>query len=98
MAVKAAEHYRQKQAEMNRPMDPREPLKRTAGNNWIHVSCAVWSPEIKFGLAKALHPCEGVGIIPSARYEQICKVCKTRDGACVGCHQCHAPGMLNDVY
>lgn len=91
-AVAAAEFFRRKQEEMNRPVNPREPLKRTAGNNWVHVTCAVWTPEMKFGNAKALEPSEGVGTIPSARYEQICKVCKTNEGACVPCHQCHAPG------
>ncbi|KAI9679914.1 MAG: putative PHD type zinc finger protein with BAH domain-containing protein [Caeruleum heppii] len=91
MAVAAADFYRKRQEDMNRPMDPREPLKPTAGNNWIHVLCAVWTPEIKFGMAKALAPSEGIGLIPSARYEQLCKVCKTNNGACVSCHQCHAP-------
>ncbi|KAI9825782.1 MAG: putative PHD type zinc finger protein with BAH domain-containing protein [Phylliscum demangeonii] len=90
-AVAAAEFYRRKQEECNRPVNPREPLKRTAGNNWVHVTCAVWTPETKFGKARALEPSEGIGMIPAARYEQICKVCKTSDGACVPCHQCHAP-------
>ncbi|KAH0544478.1 hypothetical protein FGG08_001376 [Glutinoglossum americanum] len=59
-AIAAAEYYRKKQEDMNRPTNPREPLKRTAGNNWVHVICAVWAPEIKFGNAKALEPCEGI--------------------------------------
>ncbi len=90
MAVEAAEAYRRKQAELGRPMDPREPLKRTAGNNWVHVVCAIWTPEIRFGKAQALAPSEGIGSIPMARYEQSCKLCKTTEGACVACHQCHA--------
>lgn len=90
MALEAAELYQQKQAELGRPLDPREPLKRTAGNNWLHVVCAIWTPEIRFGNAKALAPSEGIGSIPMARFEQICKICKTREGACVTCHQCHA--------
>ena len=90
MALEAAETYRRKQAELGRPLDPREPLKRTAGNNWLHVVCAIWTPEIRFGNAKALAPSEGIGSIPTARYEQICKICKTREGACVACHHCHA--------
>lgn len=90
MALEAAEAYQQKQAELGRPLDPREPLKRTAGNNWLHVVCAIWTPEIRFGNAKALAPSEGIGSIPTARFEQICKICKTSEGACVACHQCHA--------
>lgn len=91
-AIAAADFYRKRQEETNRPVDPREPLKRTAGNNWVHVSCAVWTPELKFGTARALEPSEGIGTIPFSRYEQICKLCKTKQGACVSCHQCHASG------
>ncbi|KAI9698173.1 MAG: putative PHD type zinc finger protein with BAH domain-containing protein [Candelina mexicana] len=90
LAVEAARFYRQKQEEMNRPTDPREPLKRTAGNNWVHVTCAVWTPEMRFGKATVLEPSEGIGTVPIARYQQVCKVCKSSTGACVPCHQCHA--------
>ncbi len=90
LAVEAARFYRQKQEEMNRPTDPREPLKRTAGNNWVHVTCAVWTPEMRFGNAKVLEPSEGLGTVPMARHQQVCKVCKSSNGACVPCHQCHA--------
>ncbi|KAM7208033.1 hypothetical protein V8F20_001579 [Naviculisporaceae sp. PSN 640] len=90
-AVKAAEYYRKRQEEMNRPVDPREPLKRTADNNWVHVTCAVWTPEVKFGNAKSLVPCEGIPSIPRSRYAEFCKVCKKDQGACVSCHQCRAP-------
>jgi len=75
---------------MNRPLNPREPLKRTADNNWVHVTCAVWTPEIKFGNAKALGPSEGIPLIPQSRYAEVCKVCKRDDGACVSCHHCRA--------
>ncbi|KAK1754948.1 hypothetical protein QBC47DRAFT_204962 [Echria macrotheca] len=90
-AQKAADYYRKKQEEMNRPVNPREPLKRTADNNWVHVTCAVWTPEIKFGNAKALGPSEGIPLLPRARYAEVCKVCKRDEGACVSCHQCRTP-------
>jgi hypothetical protein len=90
-AQKAAEYYRKKQEEMNRPVNPREPLKRTADNNWIHVTCAVWTPEVKFGNAKTLAPSEGVPLIPRSNYGKVCKACKRDEGACVSCHQCHTP-------
>jgi len=76
---------------MNRPVDPREPLKRTADNNWVHVTCAVWTPEVKFGNAKALGPSEGIPLIPRARYAEVCRVCKKDGGACVSCHSCRIP-------
>jgi hypothetical protein len=94
-ALKTAEFYRKRQEDLGRPVNPREPLKRTANNNWVHVTCAVWTPEVKFGNAEALEPSEGIPSIPAARYEETCKACKKRDdGACVFCHSCRAPGKL----
>ncbi|RYP56538.1 hypothetical protein DL771_011857 [Monosporascus sp. 5C6A] len=90
-AQKAADYWRKKQEEMNRPVNPREPLKRTADNNWVHVTCAVFTPEVKFGKAKALSPSEGIPSIPRARYEEVCKACKQKGGACVACHHCRSP-------
>lgn len=91
-ALEDAEFFRKKQEENNKPVNPREPLKRTANNNWVHVNCAVFTPEVKFGNAKALEPSEGIPFIASARYDEVCKACKKKGGACVGCHSCHAPG------
>ncbi|KAL2178878.1 uncharacterized protein P884DRAFT_268856 [Thermothelomyces heterothallicus CBS 202.75] len=90
-AQRAADYYRKKQEEMNRPVNPREPLKRTADNNWVHVTCAVFTPEVKFGNAKALSPSEGIPLIPRASYAEVCEVCKKTDGACVECRHCHTP-------
>ncbi|EKD19300.1 uncharacterized protein L3040_009260 [Drepanopeziza brunnea f. sp. 'multigermtubi'] len=90
-AQKAADYFRKKQEEMNKPVNPREPLKRTANNNWVHVTCAVFTPEVKFGNAKALEPSEGIPSIPTARYDETCKVCKKNKGACVSCQTCKIP-------
>lgn len=91
-AQKVADYFRKKQEELNKPADPREPLKRTANNNWVHVTCAVFTPEVKFGNAKALEPSEGIPSIASARYDETCKACKQKGGACVACHSCRSPG------
>ncbi|KAI1345157.1 hypothetical protein F5Y15DRAFT_410832 [Xylariaceae sp. FL0016] len=91
LAQKAVDLHRKRQEELNRPASPREPLKRTADNNWVHVTCAVWTPEVKFASAKALGPSEGIPSIPRTRYEEVCKACKQKGGACVNCHQCRAP-------
>lgn len=89
---KATEYFQNKQIEMNKPINPREPLKRTANNNWVHVTCAIFTPEVKFGNSKALEPSEGIPLIPTSRYKEICIVCKSNNrGACVSCHDCHAP-------
>jgi hypothetical protein len=91
-AQEVADIFRKKQEELNKPVNPREPLKRTANNNWVHVTCAIFIPEVKFGNAKALEPSEGIPSIASARYDEICKACKKTGGACVACHSCKAPG------
>ncbi|KAL8903319.1 MAG: hypothetical protein Q9207_004007 [Kuettlingeria erythrocarpa] len=90
MVVEKTEQFYQRQDETGRPRNPREPLKRTTGNRWVHVTCAIWHPEIKFSSASSLEAAEGFQSIPSARYEQVCKLCKTSSGACVGCQQCSA--------
>ncbi|ROV99900.1 hypothetical protein VMCG_06241 [Cytospora schulzeri] len=86
VALKAAEFYRKRQEDLGRPVNPREPLKRTADNNWVHVTCAVFHPEVKFGNAKALEPSEGIPSIPRSLYQEVCKACGKQGGACVDCH------------
>lgn len=86
MVAEAVKLYRLRQEGAGKPIGPREPLKRTVGNNWVHVTCAVWTPEIKFGNAQELEPAEGFGLIPADRYREVCKVCKTNQGSCVTCH------------
>lgn len=99
--------YRNKQLSQHRPMLPREPLKRTTGNNWVHVHCAVWTPELRFSDAKKLEIAEGFQQIPPARYEAVCKLCKNKDhaskvredaGACIHCFQCSATMHASCAY
>lgn len=90
LAVSLAETYRKNQQERGKPPIPREPLKRTTNNNWVHVTCALFTPEVKFSNAKSLELAEGIPWIPKTRWEQVCKLCKSSEGACVTCHQCHA--------
>lgn len=90
MVVEATNIHRRKQIDQGRPFEPREPLKRTAGNNWVHVLCAIWNPELRFASAKLLDSVEGIGSIPSARYGDVCKLCKINRGVCISCHQCAA--------
>lgn len=82
-----------------RPERPRDPLKKTANNNWAHVVCAVWTPEIKFSDPNSLKVIEGIGTIPQARWIQECKICKLgsgTNGACVQCANtnCHTSGTF----
>ena len=93
-AEKDAEFFRQRQIDLNRPLNPREPLKRTANNNWVHVTCAIFTPEVKFSNAKALEYSEGIPSIQLSKYDETCKACKQKGGACVPCRSCHSSGKL----
>ena len=76
MVAEATRRWRQDQEAAGRPVNPREALKRTAWNNWIHITCGLWTKEIKFANAELLDDAEGVGFIPAERYEPQCKICK----------------------
>ncbi|KAF9159111.1 putative PHD type zinc finger protein with BAH domain-containing protein [Actinomortierella ambigua] len=60
-------------------------LKRTTGNNWAHVLCAVWIPEVSVVDMDTLSPIESIGKIRPERWKQTCSICKERTGACVTC-------------
>ncbi|KAK9467533.1 hypothetical protein V1512DRAFT_261402 [Lipomyces arxii] len=75
----------------NGERQPRDALKPTAGNNWVHVTCAVWTPEIKFTDSYAMSVAEGVPMIPKAKLIEICDICQTRQGACINCAACQVP-------
>ena len=76
MVGEATRRWRQEQEAAGRPVNPREALKRTAWNNWMHITCALWTKEIKFANAELLDDAEGVGFIPAERYETQCKICR----------------------
>lgn len=83
--------YAVQQRSLSRPLMPREPLKKTDGNNWVHVLCAVFTPEIKFSTSSALEKAEGLSAVPLERLETTCKLCKgNKHGSCVSCPQCRA--------
>lgn len=90
LLINATETYYRSQREKGRPEQPRQPLKRTTNNNWVHVVCAVFHPELRFSDPKTLEPAEGFGAIPLARFRLRCKLCKKTEGACVNCSQCQA--------
>ncbi|KAG0206051.1 putative PHD type zinc finger protein with BAH domain-containing protein [Mortierella sp. GBA30] len=60
-------------------------LKQTTGNNWAHVLCAIWIPEINFVDVDKLSPVESIGRVRPERWRQVCSICKKKAGACVGC-------------
>lgn len=85
MVQEAGKRWREEQLSAGRPVDPREPLKRTAWNNWMHVNCAVWTKEIKFGDAEHLDNAEGVGFITEDRLKVSCKFCTETGYPTVAC-------------
>lgn len=85
MVNEAGRRWREDQMAAGRPVDPREPLKRTAWNNWVHVNCAVWCKEIKFGDANNLDTAEGIGFIPRERFEAPCKFCSDTNYPTITC-------------
>ncbi|PWN43695.1 hypothetical protein IE81DRAFT_322100 [Ceraceosorus guamensis] len=60
-------------------------VKPTEGNNWVHLICAAFIPEIVFTDPARLRLVEGVGNLQWWRYNSECDLCKTRFGACVSC-------------
>ena len=90
LADKLRADYKREQQKAGKPIEPREPLKQTHQNNWVHITCATWMPELKFSNAKGLEKVEGFNSIPLLRFEQYCKVCGTNHGACISCHKCHS--------
>ncbi|EOD48734.1 putative phd finger and bah domain protein [Neofusicoccum parvum UCRNP2] len=61
LRIQKLKEYQQHQRDKGRPELPREPLKKTAENNWVHLHCAVWTPELKFTNPKTYELVEGVG-------------------------------------
>lgn len=63
-------------------------LKRTSGYNWVHVKCAMWCSDIKFGNVERLQPVEGVAsVLTKTSSKKVCKYCQnsTLTGAVVEC-------------
>lgn len=54
-------------------------------NGWIHVSCAIWMPETSFRDPVRLRGIEGTEMIVRARKNLVCRVCNTKNGACIQC-------------
>jgi hypothetical protein len=62
------------------------PLKRTIGNNWAHVICAVWTPGISLSI-NSLDVLEGFGNVPDLCWNVPCSICSIEKGSCIKCSQ-----------
>ncbi|XP_057715038.1 protein Jade-1 [Corythoichthys intestinalis] len=56
-----------------------------SGTKWVHVSCALWIPEVSIGNPEKMEPITNVSHIPSNRWALNCCLCKDKTGACIQC-------------
>lgn len=59
--------------------------KPTECNNWVHLLCALWTPDVLFANTVTMQPVEGAGNLPAWRYDTRCSLCDQVRGACVKC-------------
>ncbi|XP_078267508.1 protein Jade-1 isoform X2 [Rhinoraja longicauda] len=61
-------------------------LKPTrSGTKWVHVSCALWIPEVSIGCPEKMEPITKVSHIPASRWALPCSLCVERTGTCIQC-------------
>ena len=53
------------------PISAVEAYKATEGNNWAHLVCAVWMPDVTFSHPERMSLVEGAGNLSPARYEAV---------------------------
>ncbi|CAL8265848.1 unnamed protein product [Merluccius merluccius] len=67
-------------------------LKPTrSGTKWVHVSCALWIPEVSIGCPEKMEPITKVSHIPSSRWALSCSLCREHTGTCI---QCSMPSCI----
>lgn len=52
---------------------------------WVHLSCALWVPEITFDDKETMEPAMNLNKIPSSRFSLRCSLCTNRGGVCIQC-------------
>ncbi|XP_068455862.1 protein Jade-1 isoform X3 [Clinocottus analis] len=56
-----------------------------SGTKWVHVSCALWIPEVSIGNPEKMEPVTNVSHIPPSRWALLCCLCREKAGACIQC-------------
>ncbi|KAK2490219.1 hypothetical protein MC885_019720 [Smutsia gigantea] len=56
-----------------------------SGTKWVHVSCALWIPEVSIGSPEKMEPITKVSHIPSSRWALVCSLCSEKFGASIQC-------------
>ncbi|XP_068947947.1 E3 ubiquitin-protein ligase Jade-2 isoform X1 [Petaurus breviceps papuanus] len=67
-------------------------LKPTrSGTKWVHVSCALWIPEVSIGCPEKMEPITKISHIPASRWALSCSLCRECMGTCI---QCSMPSCI----
>ncbi|KAI8971081.1 PHD-zinc-finger like domain-containing protein [Pilobolus umbonatus] len=70
---------------------PREggAFKQTTTNQWGHLICAIWIPEVNLSNSVYMEPIDNIENIPKNRWKLTCSICRQRHGACIQCDHKH---------
>uniref|UniRef100_A0A2I3GXV8 Uncharacterized protein n=1 Tax=Nomascus leucogenys TaxID=61853 RepID=A0A2I3GXV8_NOMLE len=61
-------------------------LKPTrSGTKWVHISCALWIPEVSIGCPEKMEPITKISHIPASCWALSCSLCKECTGTCIQC-------------
>lgn len=64
-------------------------FKQTNTNQWGHLLCAIWIPEVGVRNAIYMEPIDQIENIPKSRWKLTCCICRKRQGACIQCDNKH---------
>lgn len=63
-------------------------LKCTTAGSWVHVICAVFNADIKFGCSKFLQPIVNTNFVLLKDSMQTCSICQLQGGGLIKCEFC----------
>lgn len=64
-------------------------FKQTTSNQWGHLLCAIWIPEVGLGNSVYMEPIDNVENVPKSRWKLTCYICRKKHGACIQCDNKH---------
>ncbi|CAG8610876.1 2668_t:CDS:2 [Diversispora eburnea] len=69
----------------NLPEGENNAMKRTNGNNWVHVLCATFIQETSFYDAEKVYLVMDIDDLDAKRWKMICSICQESGGVCIQC-------------
>lgn len=64
-------------------------FKQTNTNQWGHLLCAIWIPEVGVSNPIYMEPIDTIENVPKNRWKLTCSICRKRQGACIQCDNKH---------